>query len=60
MREMAIQSTTKFLSGSRWFLGSLQFVINKFGDLNLQEPESSEVTESGTGHLPLARFKSVS
>jgi hypothetical protein len=51
---MAFQSTTKFLPGSRWILRSLQFVTNKFGDLNLWEPELSEVTGSGTGHLPPA------
>jgi hypothetical protein len=35
MRAMTFQSTTKFLPGSRWVLGSLLFVANKFGDLNL-------------------------
>jgi hypothetical protein len=54
VRAMTFQSTTKFLPGSRWFLGSLQFITDKFGDLNLQEPESSEVTRSGTGRLPPA------
>jgi hypothetical protein len=54
MRAMAFQSTTKFLLGSKWFLGSLQFVTNRFGDLNPQEAESSEVTGSGTGSLPPA------
>jgi hypothetical protein len=54
MRAMAFQSTVKFLPGSRWFLGSLQFVTDKFGDLNQQEPESSEVAGLGTGHLPPA------
>jgi hypothetical protein len=51
---MAFQSTTKFLPSSSWFLGSLQFIIDKFGDLSLQEPESREVIRSGTGHLPPA------
>jgi hypothetical protein len=60
MRVMAFQSTTKFLPGSRWFLGSLQFVTDKFGDLNLQKPESSKVTGSGTDHLHQPRFESVS
>jgi hypothetical protein len=32
---MAYQSTSKFLTGSRWFLESLQFIIDKFGDLTL-------------------------
>jgi hypothetical protein len=35
MRAMAYQSTTKFLPSSRWFLGSLQFITNKFVDLTL-------------------------
>jgi hypothetical protein len=35
VREMVYQSTTKFLLGSRWFLRSLQFVTDKFGDLTL-------------------------
>jgi hypothetical protein len=35
VRAMAFQSTTKFLLGSRWVLGSLLFIGNKFGDLNL-------------------------
>jgi hypothetical protein len=38
----------------RWFMGSLQFVTNKFGDLTLQEPESHGIVGSGTGHLPPA------
>jgi hypothetical protein len=51
MRPMAFQSTTKFLPGSRWVLGSLLFITDKFGDLSLQELESSEVTRSGISHL---------
>jgi hypothetical protein len=51
---MAYQSTTKFLPGSRWFLGSLQFITNKFGDLTRQEPKSRRIIGSGTGRLPLA------
>jgi hypothetical protein len=43
-----------FLPRSRWFLGSLRFVTDKFGDLTLQEPESTEVAKSGTDHLPPA------
>jgi hypothetical protein len=43
VRAMTFESTTKFLAGTRWFLGSFQFVTNKFGDLYLQEPESSAV-----------------
>jgi hypothetical protein len=54
MRSMAYQSTTKFLPGSRWFLGSLQFVTDKFGDLTLQEAESCRIIGSGTDHLPPA------
>jgi hypothetical protein len=52
VRAMVFQSTTKFLPGSRWFLGSLLFIADKFGDMNLQGPESREVVRSGTGHLP--------
>jgi hypothetical protein len=43
VRAMASQSRTKFLPGSRWFSGSLQFITNKFGDLSLQEPELESV-----------------
>jgi hypothetical protein len=43
VRAMAYQSTTKFLPGSRWFLGSLEFITDKFGDLSLQELESCEL-----------------
>jgi hypothetical protein len=49
-----VQSTSKFLPGSRWFLGSLIFIANKFGDLNLQEPKSQKVIMLGTVHLPTA------
>jgi hypothetical protein len=49
VRSMAYQSTTKFLPNSRWFLESLQFVTNKFGDLTLQEPELCGIVGSGTG-----------
>jgi hypothetical protein len=51
VRAMTFQSTTKFLPGSRWFLGSLEFITNKFGDLSLQEPKWSEVIRSSTGRL---------
>jgi hypothetical protein len=54
MRAMVFQSTTKFLPSSRWFLGSLLFITDKFGDLSLQEPESHEVIRSGTDCLPPA------
>jgi hypothetical protein len=54
VRAMAYQSTTKFLPGSRWFLGSLQFVTDRFGDLTLQEPESCGIIGSGMGCLPPA------
>jgi hypothetical protein len=54
MRAMAFQSITKFLPGLRWVLGSLLFIANEFGDLNLREPESREVIGSCTGRLPLA------
>jgi hypothetical protein len=52
MRAMEFQLTTKFLPGSRWFLGSLLFITDMFGDLSLQEPESCKVIRSGTGRLP--------
>jgi hypothetical protein len=35
IRSMAFQSTTKFLPGSRWVLGSLLFITDKFEDLSL-------------------------
>jgi hypothetical protein len=54
VRVMADQSTTKFLIGSRWFLGSLQFITNKFRDLTLQEPKSCRIVGLGTDHLPPA------
>jgi hypothetical protein len=54
VRAMVYQSTTKFLPGSRWFLESLQFVPDKFGDLTLQEPESREIIGSGTDRFPPA------
>jgi hypothetical protein len=57
VRAMACQLTTKFLPSLRWFLGSLQFIADKFGDPSLQEPESSEVIRSGTGHLPPASIR---
>jgi hypothetical protein len=52
VRAVVFQSTTKFLPNSWWVLGSLLFIADKFGDLNLQEPESCEVIRSGTDHLP--------
>jgi hypothetical protein len=54
VRTIAFQSTTKFLRNSRWFLCSLEFLTDKFGNLSLQEPKLSEVIGSGTGHLPPA------
>jgi hypothetical protein len=54
VRAMAFQSTTMFFPSSRWFMGSLEFLTGKFRDLSQQEPESSEVTRSGTTHLPPA------
>jgi hypothetical protein len=54
MRSMAFQFRNKFIPGSRWVLGSLLFVANKFGDLSLQEPESREVIGSGIDRLPPA------
>jgi hypothetical protein len=57
VRAMTFQYTTKFLLGSRWVLGSLLFIVDKFRDLNLHEPESCEVVELGTGHLPPAPIR---
>jgi hypothetical protein len=54
VRTMVFLSTTKFLLGSRWFRGSVEFLTDKFGNLSLQEPEVSEVIGLGTGHLPPA------
>jgi hypothetical protein len=54
VKTLSFHSTTKFLHGSRWFWGSLDFLIDKFGDLSLQEPESSKVAESRIGRLPPA------
>jgi hypothetical protein len=54
VRTMAFQSTTKLLPGSRRFLGSLEFLTDKFGNLSLQEPELSKVARSGNGRLPPA------
>jgi hypothetical protein len=53
VRPMVFQSTSKFLPSSRWVLGSLLFVIDKFGDLNLKELESLEVAGSGIDRIPL-------
>jgi hypothetical protein len=53
-RSMVFQSTTKFLPSSRWFLGSLLFNANKFGDLSLQGLETWEVIGLGTDCLPPA------
>jgi hypothetical protein len=53
MRAMVFQSTTKFLPGLRWVLGSLLFIADNFGDLNLQDSESREVSlinEAQLGH----------
>jgi hypothetical protein len=51
---MAFRSTSKFLPGLRLVLGSLLFITDKCKYLSLQELESLEVTESGTGRLPPA------
>jgi hypothetical protein len=49
---MVFQSTTKFLPCYKWFLGSLEFLIDKYGNLSLQEPELSKVARSGADHFP--------
>jgi hypothetical protein len=40
MRSMTFESATKFFPGSRMVFGSLLFIVDKMGDLSLQEPES--------------------
>jgi hypothetical protein len=52
LRSMPFQSTTKFLLSSRWILGSLLFIADKFRDLSQQESKSSKLIGSGTSHLP--------
>jgi hypothetical protein len=61
MRSMVFQSSSKFLPGSSWILGSLLFIVDKFGDLSMHESESREVIGSGTDHIPptLARVSLV-
>jgi hypothetical protein len=54
VRTMTFQSTTKFLPGSWWFLGSLEFLTDKFRNQSLQEPKLSKVVGSCTGRLPPA------
>jgi hypothetical protein len=54
VRAMVFQSTTKFLPSSRWVLGSLLFIADKFRDLNLQGAESREVIRPCTNCLPPA------
>jgi hypothetical protein len=53
VRSMVFQLTRKFLPRSRWVLGSLLFITDKFRDLSLQEPESLYVTGSSTDHIPM-------
>jgi hypothetical protein len=57
VRSMVFQSTRKFLPGSRWVLGCLLFIADKFRDLSLQEPESLKVARSCTNHLPPTPFQ---
>jgi hypothetical protein len=54
VRSMAFQSTTKFLPGLRWVLRSLLLIADKYGDLSLQELESSEVIGLDADRLPPA------
>jgi hypothetical protein len=37
VKSMASQALIKFLAGSRSMFGSLHFIANQFGDLNMQE-----------------------
>jgi hypothetical protein len=53
VRSMAFQSTSKFLPGLRLVFRSLLFIVDKMGDLSLQEPESRVVTGSYTNHILL-------
>jgi hypothetical protein len=57
VRSMAFQSTTKFLPRSRWVIGSLLFIADKFRDLNLPELESLG-QKLAAAHKP--QFKTVS
>jgi hypothetical protein len=52
VRSMTFQSTSKFSPDSRWAFGSLFFIVDKFGDLSLQDPEPWEIIRSGTNCLP--------
>jgi hypothetical protein len=52
VRATTFQSTTKFLPGSRWFLGSLEFLTDKIGNLSLQKLELGKVTGLGTDCFP--------
>jgi hypothetical protein len=52
VRSMTFQSTSKFLSDSRWVFRSLFFVTEKFEDVISQELEPQEVTGSGTDCVP--------
>jgi hypothetical protein len=60
VRAMVFQFANKFLLGSRWFLGSLEFITDTSGDLSLQELESSKVTRLGTGRPHYTRFELIS
>jgi hypothetical protein len=51
VRSMTFQSTNKFLPVSRLVFRSLLFIIDKMGNLSLQEPEPWEITESGTDRV---------
>jgi hypothetical protein len=54
VRSMTFKSTNKFIPDSRWVLGSLLFIVDKFRYLSLQESESQEVVRSSTDRLSLA------
>jgi hypothetical protein len=53
VRSMVFHSTTRCLPGLGWVPGSHLFIVDKFRDLSLQEPELPEVIGSSTGHLPV-------
>jgi hypothetical protein len=52
MRSMVFQLTSKFHLGSRGASGSPLFIVDKMGDLSLQELESREIAGSGTDRFP--------
>jgi hypothetical protein len=52
VRSMALRSISKFLLSSRLVFESLLFIVDKMGDLSLQEPEPREVVGSDVDRFP--------